>query len=318
MYEEEKKFQQRWEFRDVGDKFNDSSSEDDCSTSNKKKHKLLSDMLLLETEEEPFSNSPVSNSRSFRKSKKDKRVVIHSHSPNKKKEKKNKSISLDGLKMFMESMLGELRVERESMFSRMREEMKRIDSTKKVNPKKVSHMRMMMHQKKIEENPETNNGFDSSNGKIERLVKKPLEAGGGTESDMTVGSEIVDLFTSPNISAGFLSGGGGGEQSCKKISMNTTTTNEINGFNLYGGIHHQFSNVGRSGDGFAAVPPLHIGNGNGNGIKNNNVFGLRISGGAIRFSSTGDHSNNNNNHLVTDDNDDEIWQTEAKTYGRET
>lgn len=148
------KFQQLWDFRKRDDEI-DSSSDDPKSASSGrpalKKHKFVSNFIW--PQDDNSGDNPRSQQQNGQhdpgtgvnfkvgetsrnkigpekktnavKNRKRKNPVKEG---NKKKSKQitEKSIPMDDLKMFMASVLEELKVERESMFARMREEMKKL------------------------------------------------------------------------------------------------------------------------------------------------------------------------------------------------
>ncbi|PSS11399.1 Proton pump-interactor like [Actinidia chinensis var. chinensis] len=150
---QDQKLQQRWQFR-RGDNDLDSSSNDTKSSSRGepvlKKHKLVSNLILPENDE--TSNTPLSQPENqlgpymdipFECGKADKmhtglnsekRVVKKKikrgsmKRSNRKTDKRSvhEPFSLDDFKVFMKSMIEELKVARENMFTRMREEMKKL------------------------------------------------------------------------------------------------------------------------------------------------------------------------------------------------
>ncbi|CAK9157724.1 unnamed protein product [Ilex paraguariensis] len=149
---QDQKFQQRWQFRRREDDFDSSSNDSKSSSSGEpvlKKHKLVSNLIL------PENNENINIPRSRQKDLLDpgmgahfefgKANKMHIGSSNKSEGVKNKTKrnstkegnkkkrkqshepdSMDDFKVFMESILEELKVARESMFARMREEMKKL------------------------------------------------------------------------------------------------------------------------------------------------------------------------------------------------
>ncbi|XP_059641826.1 uncharacterized protein LOC132283817 [Cornus florida] len=145
------KFQQRWEFRRRDDEF-DSSSDDAKSNSSGepayKRHKLVSNFILPEFDEngdEPGSQQNdqfepntqghfefgKANKMQIGSSKKRNSTKKKSSSKDKTKRKNKRiahktTVSLDDFNIFMKSILEELKVARENMFTCMREEMKKL------------------------------------------------------------------------------------------------------------------------------------------------------------------------------------------------
>uniref|UniRef100_A0A5B6Z3Q7 Uncharacterized protein n=1 Tax=Davidia involucrata TaxID=16924 RepID=A0A5B6Z3Q7_DAVIN len=197
----DQKFQQRWEFRRRDDNFDSSSDDSKSSFSGEpvfKKHKLVSNLILPkhdETSESPgsqqedqFEPNPGGHFEFGKANKMHIGLSKKNNTIKKKKKKgsfkdrnkkKNKCIthepvSLDELKIFMESILEELKVARENMFTCMREEMKKlvaVETASRPTRKEdicVQKVPLVQHQNSIETLKKTQN----SNGRsLEKSVK---------------------------------------------------------------------------------------------------------------------------------------------------
>ncbi|GFS37130.1 hypothetical protein Acr_00g0050040 [Actinidia rufa] len=220
---QDQKFQQRWQFRS-GDDDLDSSSNDTKSSSRGepilKKHKLVSNLILPKNVE--TSNTPLSQQENqlgpymgipFELGKSNKMHIgptsekhiknkIKRHSmkrTNRKKDKRSvhEPISLDSFNMFMKSMIEELKVARENMFTWMREEMKKLvavelgSRTRRKEGKKICRGK---YQNNNESGVKTKN---CNGGSLERSLKsdKPTDShncyevlGKQVNRDQTVGT----------------------------------------------------------------------------------------------------------------------------------
>ncbi|KAA8522417.1 hypothetical protein F0562_013222 [Nyssa sinensis] len=197
------KFQQRWEFRRRDDNF-DSSSDDSKSSSGGepvlKKHKLVSNLILPkidETSERPESQQEdqfesntgghfefgKANKMHIGLSKKNNTVKRKRGSfkdTNKKKKKciTHEPVSLDKFKIFVASILEELKVAREKMFTTMREEMKKlvaVETGSRPTRKEGScaqNVVLLQHQISIEPCKKTN----SNSSSFEKSVKSNRKA----------------------------------------------------------------------------------------------------------------------------------------------
>ncbi|KAL7165374.1 hypothetical protein ACSBR2_041124 [Camellia fascicularis] len=149
---QDQKFLQRWEFSSRDDDLDSSSEDSKSSSSGKavlKKHELVSNLILPENDE--TINTPLSQQESEKghdrvpfefgkahkmhigRRKKNNAVKnkIKTGSMKKSNRKKNDGIKhepvlLDDFKIFMESIIEELKVARENSFTWMREEMKKL------------------------------------------------------------------------------------------------------------------------------------------------------------------------------------------------
>uniref|UniRef100_A0A5B6Z3A4 Uncharacterized protein n=1 Tax=Davidia involucrata TaxID=16924 RepID=A0A5B6Z3A4_DAVIN len=197
----DQKFQQRWEFRRRDDNFDSSSDDSKSSFSGEpvfKKHKLVSNLILPKNDE--TSESPGSQQEDqfepnpgghFEFGKANKMHIGLSKKNNTIKKKKKKGsfkdtnkkknkcithepVSLDKFKIFMVSILEELKVARENMFTSMREEMKEllaVDTASRPTRKEgscVQKFSLLQHQNSIE----TCKKIHNSNGRsLEKSVK---------------------------------------------------------------------------------------------------------------------------------------------------
>ncbi|KAA8520836.1 hypothetical protein F0562_011509 [Nyssa sinensis] len=196
---QEQKFQHRWEFRRRDDDFDSSSNDSKSSSSGEpvfKKHKLVSNLILPENGEtsdtpgsqqrdqfEPSMGGHVKFQKAYKTniglSKKNITVKKKRGSFKDRNKKKNKCIthepvSLDEFKIFVESILEELKVARENMFTCMREEMKKlvaVETASRPTRKEdscVQKVALLQHQNSIEMREKTQN----SNGRsLEKSVK---------------------------------------------------------------------------------------------------------------------------------------------------
>lgn len=150
------KFQERWEFRKRDDEFNSSSDDSKSSSSfdaRRKKQNLLSRVILsqcLESNDDLRSQERnqldsnldanfrfmegtekhIGSSNCCKAIKNIKRRDPVKHSPKKQKSSTMESALWDDLKTFRESVVGELKVARETMFTLMKDDMTKLNSQK--------------------------------------------------------------------------------------------------------------------------------------------------------------------------------------------
>lgn len=137
----EMEFQQQWEFR-IGHVSKSSSDESKSSSSSEpahKKHKLVSSLILLENEEAvndcSLQQNGEHNYQSPTKSSKGRKVQVCKMDTLTVKDFKRNSNkacgcedALDDLRIFMKSLLEDLEVTREDLFTWMKEEMQKLES----------------------------------------------------------------------------------------------------------------------------------------------------------------------------------------------
>lgn len=202
---DELKFQQRWEFRRKDNDL-DSSSDDSKSSSIGqpvlKKHKLASSMISLDDDETcnasrpelyHSSNPGLGDQIEFAKGKEKKirRVSKQNIADSEVKSDfregvdRKKSISIvydpaamDGVKNFTESLLEELQVKREKLFTWMREEMNKLvaddDALKKVGRKRNSRGKKVQYRNNFEKNVQ----FQQQNNNEEDVLVQHLNNNG--------------------------------------------------------------------------------------------------------------------------------------------
>ncbi|KAL8556788.1 hypothetical protein ACS0TY_004305 [Phlomoides rotata] len=133
----DERFEQRWEFRRK-EVDGDTSSDDNGSNSNRS-HKLVTDLVLVENDDDlecQMGHDKVEETKneSNKKKKKTKQVLQKKPSANENKRKRNinnnETATLKDLKIFANSLIHELSVTRENMFAHMREEMRKLASSK--------------------------------------------------------------------------------------------------------------------------------------------------------------------------------------------
>ncbi|GMQ05473.1 hypothetical protein CsSME_00050487 [Camellia sinensis var. sinensis] len=201
---QDQKFQQRWEFRRRDDDL-DSSSHDSKSSSGGervlKNHTVVSNLTLPENDETgdaplpkqesqldpdmgiiPFEftnaekiHSGPSNRNRGVKNKMKKASMKKSNRKKKNNRSAREPILLDDFKIFMKSIIEELKVARENMFTRMRDEMKKLVDvelasrpTKKGGGNHRQKTGQIQHQNNVELGMKTQN---CNGGSLERSVK---------------------------------------------------------------------------------------------------------------------------------------------------
>ncbi|GFZ01370.1 hypothetical protein Acr_14g0010050 [Actinidia rufa] len=369
---QDQKFQQRWQFR-RGDDDLDSSSNGTKSSSRGepvlKKHKLVSNLILPENDE--TSNTPLSQPENqlvknvFVK-KKIKRGSMKRSNRKTDKRSVHEPISLNGFKVFMKSMIEELKVARENMFTRMREEMKKLvtvelgSRTRRKEEKKIGRAKYQNNDESgvktkncnggsLEKSAKSDRTTDSNNcyevlgkqvnrdqtvgpitskekEKVEKLsssVKKPIYASNLSEQIVSSPySTLPTVLSRPqaenhrlDASCNYIQPGATENKTALTLERAKLLIESSNRRGYFSGIQKteqfgSFSQMGSQnlsyfdhrnktstvGSGFPV--PLHHGLGNGFNIpsqtldsssRENNILGLRMNGGAIRFSG-GSHA----------------------------
>ncbi|XP_042949728.1 uncharacterized protein LOC122281919 [Carya illinoinensis] len=188
------KFQQRWEVR--RDKELDSSSEESKSSSSSqqvlKKHKLVSSFTSHKNDESTDTNrfqlkgknvagvgaqiknvksEKTQSGRNIKENLVNDAMSRDSHEELKRKKNETSASDLDALgevKIFMESLLEDLKDTRENLFRWMREEMQKLvadDTASKPKRKKGSYGRennRIQHQNKFEDNVQVQHNFEAT------------------------------------------------------------------------------------------------------------------------------------------------------------
>lgn len=191
-------FQKIWEFRRRDDDID--SSADDSKTSSRiepvqKKHKLVSALILAagndeisDTPECQLNDQPESGEgvhfelgkdvgltrkRSGMKNK-TKRGSMKGHGIKKRKCSTLDPVSLNDLKIFTESILQDLKVERENMFARMREEMRKLVDVKSITkPTRKNKAKCMQKAGQARQQKRTNSDMKTlhcNGGALEKSI----------------------------------------------------------------------------------------------------------------------------------------------------
>ncbi|KAL6990387.1 hypothetical protein U1Q18_047569 [Sarracenia purpurea var. burkii] len=224
---QDQKFDQRWEFRRGEDDLYSSSNDTISSSGGEpvpKKDKLVSHMMIL-PENAATKGTPLSQQESqldphmgipFESGKADKKPIDPSNkkyavknkmkrgSMKKSNRKKNRGsmhepISLDDFKIFMKSMIEELKVARENMFTWMREELKKLVALELASrpTMKEGSCVQKVGQGQFQNNVELGVKTKSCNGgSLERSVKSERT------TDSSNGYEVLDKQVNPDQRAG--------------------------------------------------------------------------------------------------------------------
>ncbi|CAL5434052.1 unnamed protein product [Camellia sinensis] len=214
----DQKFLQHWEFRSRDDDLDSSSEDSKSSSSGKavlKKHELVSNLILPENDE--TINTPLFQQES---EKGHDRVPFAFGKAHKmhigRRKKNNATVLLDDFKIFMESIIEELKVERENSFTWMIEEMKKlvpVELASRPTRKEGSGMEKIgkvKNQNNIESGLKTQN-FDS--GSLGRSVK----------SDKTTDSnnclEVLEERVNPDRAIGTITSNEKGKVERSRLSV---------------------------------------------------------------------------------------------------
>ncbi|XP_031096218.1 uncharacterized protein LOC116000290 [Ipomoea triloba] len=192
------KFQERWEFRRRDDEFNSSSDDSKSSSScdaRRMKHNLLPRIILsqcvesnddLRPQERNLldSNSDVNfrcmeatekhigSSNRCKATKNVKRRDPVKHSPKKQKSSAMESALWDDLKTFRESVVGELKVARETMFTQMKDDMTKLNPQKSAPTPRRKVQSTVKRQPKNKSEPCRRNRSHSCKPAVRSLEKK--------------------------------------------------------------------------------------------------------------------------------------------------
>ncbi|XP_019150887.1 PREDICTED: uncharacterized protein LOC109147703 [Ipomoea nil] len=181
------RFQERWEFRRRDDEFNSSSDDSKSSSScdaRRMKQNLLPRIILSQERNLLDSNSDVNfrcmeatekhigSSNHCRAIKNVKRRDPVKHSPKKQKSSAMESALWDDLKTFRESVVGELKVARETMFTQMKDDMTKLSPQKPAPTPRRKVQNTVKRQSKNKSEPSRRNRSHSCKPAVRSLEKK--------------------------------------------------------------------------------------------------------------------------------------------------